>query len=101
MMNTGALDTNLLRTFAALVDHAGVTPAAERLFLTQSTISAQVRRLEEQVGRALLARSTRSMTLTAPGEVVLAHARAILRLDEETRSRLAGSTFGGRVRIGA
>jgi DNA-binding transcriptional LysR family regulator len=100
-MNTGTLDTDLLRTFAAVVDHSGFTRAAERLFLTQSTISAHIRRLEEQVGQALLARSTRAMALTAAGEMLLRHARTILRLDKEARARLAGSTFSGRIRIGA
>jgi DNA-binding transcriptional LysR family regulator len=100
-MNTETLDTDLLRTFVAVVDHNGFTRAAERLFLTQSAISAKIRRLEEHVGQALLARSTRSMALTAAGEIMLRHARTILRLDEETRARLAGSTFSGRIRIGA
>jgi DNA-binding transcriptional LysR family regulator len=100
-MNTRTLEIELLRTFVAVVDHGGFTRAAERLFLTQSTISAQIRRLEEQVGHALLARSTRSMALTAPGEMLLGHARAMLQLDEEARAGLAGSTFSGRIRIGA
>jgi DNA-binding transcriptional LysR family regulator len=100
-MNTRTLDTDLLRTFVAVVDHGGFTRAGQHLFLTQSTISAQIRRLEEQVGHALLARSTRSMALTAAGEMLLAHARTMLRLDEEARARLEGSTFNGRIRIGA
>jgi DNA-binding transcriptional LysR family regulator len=41
------------------------------------------------------------MALTAQGELLLGHARTMLRLDEEARSRLAGSTFSGRIQIGA
>ena len=71
-------DTVLLRSFVAVVQEGGFTLAAARLNLTQSAVSAHLRRLEKQTGRDLLARTTRSVTLTADGELLLGYARAIL-----------------------
>ena len=68
---------------------------------TQSTVSAQVRRLEEQVGQPIFARSTRSVQLTAAGETLLGYARTILRINEDARQKLDGTTPTGRIRIGA
>ena len=74
-------DTVLLRSFVAVVQEGGFTHAAARLNLTQSAVSAHLRRLEKQTGRDLLARTTRSVTLTADGELLLGYARAILALN--------------------
>jgi hypothetical protein len=62
-------DTVLLRSFVAVVQEGGFTHAAARLNLTQSAVSAHLRRLEKQTGCDLLARTTRSVTLTADGEL--------------------------------
>ena len=71
-------DTALLRALVAVADTGGFTRAAERLHLSQSAISHQIRRLEEQAGTALLLRTTRSLRLTEDGEDFLRHARQIL-----------------------
>ncbi|TIS49787.1 LysR substrate-binding domain-containing protein [Mesorhizobium sp.] len=94
-------ETELLRTFVAVADSGGFTRAAERLHLTQSAVSAQIRRLEDQAGCVLLTRNTRSVALTAKGETLLSYARTILHLNEDARARLAGSKFTGTIRIGA
>lgn len=57
-----------LRAFVALKETGSFTRAAERLHLSQSAISHQIRRLEEQAGAALLVRTTRRLTLTEDGE---------------------------------
>lgn len=49
-------DLDLLRTFAAVVDSGGFTKAAERVHLTQSTVSLQVKKLETNIGQSLLLR---------------------------------------------
>jgi DNA-binding transcriptional LysR family regulator len=96
------LDTALLHTFVVVADLRSFTGAGRRLHLSQSAVSAQVVRLEEQIGRALLVRNTRSVTLTAHGETLLGYARAMLNLSEEARARLEpGERAGGRLRIGA
>lgn len=94
-------DTELLRSFIAVAESGGFTRAAERLHRTQSAVSAQIRRLEEQAGCVLLTRSTRSVVLTAKGETLLGYARTILHLNEDARARMQGSKFAGTIRIGA
>lgn len=93
-------DTWLLRSFVAVVDSGGFTRAAKLLSSTQSTISAQIQRLEEEAGRPLFVRSTRSVQLTSAGEDLLGYARTILRLNDDARLRLSGERHAGRVRIG-
>ncbi|UOF14184.1 LysR family transcriptional regulator [Lysobacter capsici] len=93
-------DPALLRTFVAVTETGGFTRAAERLHLTQSAISHQIRRLEDQVGRPLLRRTTRRLTLTEDGEDFLRHAGQILQsLDALTR-RFQPSPIAGVVRFG-
>lgn len=76
-------DPVLLRSFVAVADCQNFTRAAERLHLTQSTVSQQVRRLEESLGCQLLDRDQRRVVATVEGERLLAYARRILALHEE------------------
>ncbi|MFC5473953.1 LysR substrate-binding domain-containing protein [Paraherbaspirillum soli] len=95
------LDTSLLHTFVAVADVRSFTGAGRRLNLSQSAVSAQVVRLEEQIGRALLVRNTRNVTLTEHGQTLLGYARAMLNLSQEARVRLGtGDAFAGKLRIG-
>ncbi|MGJ7901766.1 LysR family transcriptional regulator [Lysobacter sp. 1R34A] len=93
-------DPTLLRTFVAVNDAGGFTRAAERLHLTQSAVSHQIRRLEEQVGRALLHRTTRRLTLTEDGEDFLRHAEQILQSLDALSRRFQPSPITGAVRFG-
>ncbi|MBN8757038.1 MULTISPECIES: LysR family transcriptional regulator [Variovorax] len=94
-------DPTLLRAFVAVKETGGFTRAAQRLHLTQSAVSHQIRRLEEQVGRPLLHRTTRRLTVTEDGEDFLRYAQQILdTLDEMTR-RFQPSPISGVVRFGA
>jgi DNA-binding transcriptional LysR family regulator len=95
------LDLDLLRTFVSVAETGGFRRAAEQRALTQSSVSQQVQRLERIVGRALFARSTRSVALTADGETLLGDARRLLQLEEAARRRLAGPRLSGTVRLGA
>lgn len=74
------LDPLLLRSFVAIIDTGSFTRAGERIHLTQSTISQQIRRLEQQLGCPLLDRSGRLVVATAEGEKLLGLARRILAL---------------------
>ena len=65
------LDPLLLRSFVAIIDTGSFTRAGERVHLTQSTISQQIRRLEQQLGCPLLDRSGRQVVATAEGEKLL------------------------------
>ncbi|MDD3519318.1 MAG: LysR substrate-binding domain-containing protein [Chromatiales bacterium] len=95
------LDLELLETFVAIVDGNGFTRAAERLHKTQSTISQQLKRLEERVGAALLTRNTRGLALTPEGELLLGYARRLSALHADAIAALASARVEGRVRMGA
>lgn len=56
-----------LLSFVAVCDSGSFTRAAERVFLSQSTVSQQVRRLEEMLGKALLERTSHQVLLTEEG----------------------------------
>lgn len=82
-------DLDLLKAFVSVVDAGGFTRAGERVHRTQSTVSQQVRRLEEQAGHELLVRGPRTLALTAEGERLIAYARRILALSAEAKAALA------------
>lgn len=95
-------DNELLRAFVAVAEDQGFTRAAERLHLTQSAVSAQIKRLETQAGCELLIRNTRSVSLTPRGEILLEYARSILSLHDDAHARLGTARHvGGLLRIGA
>jgi DNA-binding transcriptional LysR family regulator len=94
------LDFELLRAFVAVADCGGFHRAAERLNLTQSTISQQIKRLELETKRPLFRRTTRSVALTDDGEMLLGDARRLLQLEEAARFRLEAPRLSGTVRLG-
>ncbi|HWT19605.1 MAG TPA: LysR family transcriptional regulator, partial [Variovorax sp.] len=71
---------NELRTFIAVCRHGTFAAAGERIGLTQSAVSSQVKRLEEALGFALFERTGRSATLNAAGQTTLARAEEICAL---------------------
>ena len=95
------IDPVLLRAFVAVSETGGFTRAARRLNLTQPAVSHQIRRLEEQVGRGLIRRTTRRLTLTDDGEDLLLHAREILAGLDALAQRFRPSPVSGVVRFGA
>jgi len=94
------LDLDLLRSFVSVVDTGGFTRAGERVHKTQSTVSQQIRRLEEDIGRPLLIRAGRRVVPTEDGERLLSYARRMLALAEEARDVLARPVTEGAVRLG-
>lgn len=94
-MNT--FDPDALECLAAIVEEGGFERAAQRLCVTQSAVSQRLRSLEAQVGAVLVVRS-RPLRLTAAGQRLLKHTRALrlLRADLERDLReLAPGTLGG------
>lgn len=67
-----------LEYFVAVADERNFTRAAARVHISQSGVSAQIRRLERELGAELFDRSARAVTLTVAGKAVLDHARAAL-----------------------
>ncbi|MEU3184902.1 LysR substrate-binding domain-containing protein [Streptomyces sp. NPDC006923] len=74
-MNVHGRDLNY---FTSVAEELSFTRAAERLFVSQPTLSKQIRMLEKQLGVVLFERDQRSVRLTAVGEALLPHARAVL-----------------------
>jgi len=92
-----------LRYFVALAETLSFTRAAERVHVTQSTLSHQIRQLEEEVGQRLFDRIGKKVVTTEAGELFLGHASRALK---EVDSGLAmlkpgGGGLTGQVRIGA
>ena len=71
-------DLRQLRTFVAVAEERNFTRAAERVRISQSGVSAQIRQLERELGAELFDRSARTATLTVAGKAALEHARAAL-----------------------
>jgi DNA-binding transcriptional LysR family regulator len=93
-------DPQLLATFLAVEQTGSFTRAAARLGIQQPTVSQHVRRLEQQVGRTLVARDTHSVSLTADGEAMIGFARNILAANEQAAAYFAADRPSGRLRIG-
>jgi DNA-binding transcriptional LysR family regulator len=94
------LDIDLLRTFVVIATERNFTRAAERLMRQQSTVSLQVKRLEDALGHRLLDRTPRSVDLTPEGEAVLSYAQRILDLNDEVVSLTHEPQMQGVVRLG-
>jgi DNA-binding transcriptional LysR family regulator len=94
------LDLELLRSFVSVVDTGGFTRAGERVHRTQSTVSQQIRRLEEDLGYPLLHRNGKQATPTEQGERLLSYSRRILALEQEARDSLKRPAGEGVIRLG-
>ena len=94
------LQIDLLKTFLAIIDTGGFTKASQIIHRTQSTISLQVKRLEETLGQSLFDRSGRSFRLTTEGETLVPYARRMIKLHEETIAAMVSPDIAGKVRIG-
>ena len=94
------LPTNMLRSFVAIVETGSMLNASEQVFVTQSALSLQIKRLEELVQQHLFLREGRRLTLTSAGEVLLGYARRILALHDEAVAAITTGRFEGPVRIG-
>jgi LysR family transcriptional regulator, flagellar master operon regulator len=83
------MDIELARTFLAIVGAGSFVRAAELLHLSQTTVSARVRLLEEQLRRPVFIRSKAGASLTPAGEQFLRHAPALVQLWERARHQVA------------
>jgi DNA-binding transcriptional LysR family regulator len=100
--NTAMLDLELLKTFVCVVDEGSFTRAAERVHRTQSTVSQQVRKLEDLVGHPLLLRDRTgvNVAVTEHGELLIHYARRLLALSAEATQALASDVDLEVLRIG-
>ena len=96
------LDLELLKTFVCVVDEGSFTRAAERVHRTQSTVSQQVRKLEDLVGHSLLLRDRtgQNVNVTEHGELLIHYARRLLALSSEAVEALSSELDLEILRIG-
>ena len=92
-------DLDQLTTFVAVVEAGSLTAGAPRVFLSQSAVSEQVRKLEERAGQPLLLRAKAGVSTTAGGDRLLAHARRLLALSDEAYRDLHGVPLQGELRL--
>lgn len=94
------LDIDALKTFCAVVDHGGVTRAAEHLPLSQSAVSHKIKRLEDNISCVLLARKSGGPLLTRDGQRLLSYARRLCALHDEALQSLSKQPLSGSIRLG-
>src|ERR1700710_610763 len=96
------LPTNLLRSFVAIVDTGSMLNATEQVFVTQSALSLQIKRLQRKGEQSWFPREggRARAALTAAGIVLLDYARRVLTLHDEAVSAVSAGHFSGPVRVG-
>ncbi len=94
------LPLDALRTFVAASELGSFTQAGHQVHRTQSAVSMQMKRLEEELGRRLFERKARTVSLTPDGELLLGYAKRMLRLHDEALASLAAPEMTGQVRLG-
>jgi len=94
------LDLEQLRTFVSVLEAGSLTAAAPHVFLSQSAVSEQMRKLEERVGQSLLVRSKAGVLATPAGERLLAHALRLIDLADGALRDLRGEQLAGELRLG-
>jgi DNA-binding transcriptional LysR family regulator len=96
------MDLRQLKYLVALAEERHFTRAAAREHIAQPALSQQIKRLEEEVGLTLVERSTRQVTITDAGELLVARGRRILAEVEAARAELESlkGVESGRVTVG-
>lgn len=96
------MDIRVLRYFLAAAEEQSITGAAQKLHVTQPTLSRQFMELEEELGHALFIRTNRKLRLTPKGELFYERARSIVTLFERTKAEIrAEDELAGEIRIAA
>jgi len=90
-----------LRYLVAVADSRHFGRAAERCFVSQPTLSAQLKKLEQYLGVQLIERQPNNVSLTGAGEQIVARARKVLEASEElvTQARAHRDPLAGRLRL--
>ena len=96
------IDIRVLQYFLAVAREASITKAAESLNMTQPPLSRQLKELEDELGKQLLIRGNRKVTLTEEGMILRKRAEEMVALIEKTKSEIisSGENISGRIYIG-
>ena len=97
------MDIRVLRYFLAVAREQSFSLAAQRLYLSQPTLSRQLRELEEELGKKLLIRGNKGVTLTEEGMMLRKRAEEIVELLDKTEQEVRNSSdhVSGKIYIGA
>lgn len=95
-----SLDPDYLRSFLAISETGSYGAAAARVHKTQSTISAQMKRLEDALGVTLFEKCGRRNAITPEGQRLLEYAKSIVRLNAETMNAFKAPKLKGAIKIG-
>src|SRR2546423_13969171 len=95
------MEMTQLRTFRAVAETLNFTRAAERLHLTQSAVSPQIKALEADLGEPLFIRAKRGVKLSQAGKMALEHVERILDEADSLREALSGREHSPRGRVRA
>lgn len=99
-MRPVSFDIDVLRSFVCGVESGSFAVAADKLARSTSAISAQMKKLEAQVGEPLLRKAGRGLALTQAGEQMLAYARRLVSLNDEAVFAVSQAALQGWVRFG-
>ncbi|MNK78856.1 HTH-type transcriptional regulator CysL [compost metagenome] len=94
------LDLDALRSYVVGMECGNFALAAQRLCRSTSAVSAQLKKLEQQCGTALVARSGRHLIPTPQGELLLGYGKRLLDLNDEAMRALKGELLQGEIRLG-
>ena len=94
------VDTLQLKSFVAIAETGTFGQAASTVNRTQSALSLQIKKLEQQLGCNLFDRTSRKVSLTPQGEIFLGYAKRIIQLQWEAISRLREPDIEGEIRFG-
>lgn len=95
------MDFDQLRYFLRVADRQSFTRAAEDLGVSQPALSRSIQKLEEELGRPVFERKTRSVALTEAGTLLQARAQQVLAILVDTKAEITDDGESGRVRVGA
>ena len=97
------MEMGQLEYFSRVVQEKSFSKAADKVFRTQPAVSIAIRRLEEEIGLALLDRTQKAPVLTEAGQIVYDYAQRILALRDQVSEAIAEmqSLKRGRIRVGA
>ncbi|MDN5786438.1 LysR family transcriptional regulator [Pseudorhodobacter sp.] len=95
------MDIRFLESFVVVVDCGSIAGAARRLNLTSAALAQRLRKLEQDLGHALVMRAGRTVQPTASGLAVLDHARLLIESARDLRAIAAQGEPAGQLRLGA
>ena len=97
------MDIRVLQYFLAVAREESITKAAESLHMTQPPLSRQLKDLEDEVGKQLLIRGSKKVTLTEDGLLLRKRAEEIVALMEKTKAEISSSdaNISGDIYIGS